>query len=657
MSQGDLAPVQSSLVRLLTHGTMTGAGESQILERFLAHDDDSAFEALLTRHGPMVLATCHRILDDPHDVEDAFQATFLVLVRKAPSIRDQAVLGPWLHGVARRVAVRCRANTRRRRQRERSGMEMTTWEDRRADHSDAHELRAVIDEEVARLPEHYRRALILCDLEGQTQEQAAAQLCCAVGTVKSRLARGRDRLRSRLARRGLASSAAVVARTLAPEPASAVTAELLKSTLSAATRFSMSGGTTAGTVSAAVATLVQETLRSMSMNAFKFATALLTATGLVATGAGVLAYQAPGKAAPLPAAGADLKKAEPATNPSPETRKVEAGTETSETRSIEDLARARLRVAENILNRNQALGVEGPFADESFDFVRTSALRVLEAERDLHRDRAGQIAALERYLKTVKELEAKTRSLADSNRVLAGEYYRLEAEMWLAEAREGKDTKRPGPNLGASAGAGVRPGTDPKSQVLLSRLEETIPMRFANPTPLGDVLKYIEAATSSHGREPIQIYVDPVDFSDGENKSGDLMKSPITMDLEGVPLRRVLKFIAEQLGMGYGIKDGMVTMRPPDMRKRNWQELLVMEESFPESSPLATEVERARRGELSTAELEQLNEKMQAIEAVTRRYSEIRTVLRPGMGMMMNRPAGVTPGSPAQVGQPGGPAR
>ena len=178
-------------------------------------------------------------------------------------------------------------------------------------------------------------------------------------------------------------------------------------------------------------------------------------------------------------------------------------------------------------------------------------------------------------------------------------------------------------------------------------------MKFPNPTPLEDVLRYIQSATAGPDREAIPIYVDPVNPSDPDTSLNDiLMKTPITMDLQGVPLRRSLKLLAEQLGMGYGIKDGMVTMRPPDQRRRNWQELMVMEESFPFSSPLALEVERARRGELTTAELEQLNERLQAIEAVSKRFASIQWP-----GMLMNRPGGMGPGTPASPSNPAGPAR
>ena len=130
--------------------------------------------------------------------------------------------------------------------------------------------------------------------------------------------------------------------------------------------------------------------------------------------------------------------------------------------------------------------------------------------------------------------------------------------------------------------------------------------------------------------------------------SEEIMKTPITMDLEGVPLRRTLRLLAEQIGMGYGIKDGMVTMRPPDMRRKNWHELMVMEESFPESSPLAVEVERARRGELIGAELNRLDEQLKGIEEVTKRYRSIQM-------MRMGAPGDMMPGKPASPTGPQAP--
>ena len=165
-------------------------------------------------------------------------------------------------------------------------------------------------------------------------------------------------------------------------------------------------------------------------------------------------------------------------------------------------------------------------------------------------------------------------------------YYRTEAELWLAQARAGKEPGRTGTAPGDRPGStpGNRPGSDPRSQALLARLEETIPMNFPNPTPLEEVLKYIKQATAGPDGEGIPIYVDPVN-PDGDSLDDKdwekLRKTPITMDLTGVPLRRTLKLIAEQLGMGYGIKDGMVTFAVPNRGRPNWSDLLVMEESFP----------------------------------------------------------------------------
>ncbi len=122
MASGYRGSVVGSLGRLFEAGTVAGLSEAQLLERFLAQGDEAAFEAILQRHGPMVLGVCRRVLDDPHDIADAFQATFLILVKKARSIRDRDALGTWLYGVARRVAVRAKVNARRRHTRERTGI-------------------------------------------------------------------------------------------------------------------------------------------------------------------------------------------------------------------------------------------------------------------------------------------------------------------------------------------------------------------------------------------------------------------------------------------------------------------------------------------------------------------------------------------------------
>ena len=193
------------LDRLFGEGTLTGLGDGQLLERYLTRQDEDAFEALVDLHGPMVLGLCRRMLRDPRDIEDAFQATFLVLVRKAPAIRDRNLLSSWLYGVAFRVARRARARTLRRRDRETSVGELEVAAEPEA--TGTAEFDPMLDQELSRLPERYRVPLVLCYLRGRTHDQAAAELRCPVGTVRSRLARGRDLLRKRLTSRGFAPTA------------------------------------------------------------------------------------------------------------------------------------------------------------------------------------------------------------------------------------------------------------------------------------------------------------------------------------------------------------------------------------------------------------------------------------------------------------------
>ena len=195
----------TQIQRLFGVGTVSGLTEWQLLQRYTDRRDEAAFSALVARHAPMVLGVCRRMLADPQDVEDAFQATFLVLVRKARALRPHDAVGHWLHGVAYRVALRARSETTRRRSRERT---VASIEDLAPAVGGERlgpdfELRPLLDEELRRLPATYRAAVVLCYLDGQTHEEAARQLGWPVGTVKGRLARAKDLLRDRLTRRGL----------------------------------------------------------------------------------------------------------------------------------------------------------------------------------------------------------------------------------------------------------------------------------------------------------------------------------------------------------------------------------------------------------------------------------------------------------------------
>src|SRR5207248_1901119 len=189
-----------------------GVPDTELLGRWITGSDEAAFELLMRRHAPLVLGVCRRVLDDPRDVEDAFQATFLLLLRKATAIRKSASLGSWLYKVAYRVALRARAERARAGPSTSAGLENVyarpdedlLWRD----------LRPVLDEEVRGLPEKYRTPFILCHLQGKTNQEAADVMGCPLGTILSRLSWARERLRNRLTRRGLAVPTAVLVTAL-----------------------------------------------------------------------------------------------------------------------------------------------------------------------------------------------------------------------------------------------------------------------------------------------------------------------------------------------------------------------------------------------------------------------------------------------------------
>jgi len=280
MSSGSLLP---QVERLFGAGTVAGLPEAALLERFSARRDELAFEVLVSRHGPLVLGVCRRLLRDPGDVEDAFQATFLVLVRRARSIQQGAALGPWLYGVAYRVATRSRLMRARRREQEAdlddfaapSPGDDTAWRD----------LRRVLDEELARLPEKYRAPLVLCYLQGLTHDEAAERLACPVGTVRSRLARGRERLGTRLTRRGLAPAAGLLGASLSAHASGVTTPPILLSSTSQAAARVAAGEVVSSVVSSASAALLEGVLRSMIWNPWRKGTFAATALGVILAGA------------------------------------------------------------------------------------------------------------------------------------------------------------------------------------------------------------------------------------------------------------------------------------------------------------------------------------------------------------------------------------
>ncbi|HJZ57056.1 MAG TPA: sigma-70 family RNA polymerase sigma factor [Gemmataceae bacterium] len=268
MTTSNLGGFLRRLGRATTADDLAPLPDRQLVERFLAGPDEVAFRAILCRHGPMVYRACRRVLSDNQDAEDAFQVTFLVLARRAGSIRKRASLAGWLHGVAHQVALRLRTSSHRRRVREaRAGRavgpavpEDLSWA----------EVRSVLDEELVRLPERLRAPLVLCYLEGRTQDEAARELGQTKSTFRRHLERGRELLGARLARRGVGLSAAFAA-VLCSECVAAVPPGLVALP------------TTAGAVPARIAELASEVTRAMFLT--KLRTAGLTLAAVLLGGA------------------------------------------------------------------------------------------------------------------------------------------------------------------------------------------------------------------------------------------------------------------------------------------------------------------------------------------------------------------------------------
>jgi len=280
--------VLGQLDRVFNQGTVAGMDDDELLKRFVVERDELAFAALVARHGRMVLGVCRRVLHNEHDIEDAFQATFLVLVSRAKVIRDGDLLGHWIYGVAHRVAVRARANAARRHIQEQNlaaaqgGVEPPSCDGERR------ELRAVIDEELVRLPELLRAPMVLCYLEGLTHEEAAVRLRWPVGTVRSRLARARDKLRRRLSRRGLTSDSAALNVAVASQP---VSSALLDSTVRVSLGFTTRQATASALASATAATLAKGVVHAMMIFKLKILGAPMLAFVLTLGGLQTYALQ------------------------------------------------------------------------------------------------------------------------------------------------------------------------------------------------------------------------------------------------------------------------------------------------------------------------------------------------------------------------------
>jgi RNA polymerase sigma factor (sigma-70 family) len=287
MADAQLSPVLRHIRKLVAAQHTKERSDLQLLRAFAADNDQLAFAVLVRRHGPLVMRVCRHVLQQAQDAEDAFQATFLVLARKAASIRRSEALVSWLHGVAYRMAMNAKRNAARRRQHESrvkaASPANPSWE------VAWREVQLLLDEEIQRLPEKYRAPFLLCCLENHSCADVARQLGIKEGTVWSRLAQARKQLQERLTRRGVTLSAVLGAAALSKSASTAAVPDLLAETTSRAAAVSIAGQTTAGgLISAEVANLVKGVMQTMLVTKLKIATMLVLAGTLVAASAGLL---------------------------------------------------------------------------------------------------------------------------------------------------------------------------------------------------------------------------------------------------------------------------------------------------------------------------------------------------------------------------------
>ncbi len=280
MASGPLSKVVDHLHRIALSLDPDTATDGQLLEGFIGRRDEAAFAALVRRHGPMVLGVCRRVVGNLHDADDAFQATFFVLARRADDIRPRDMVGNWLYGVAYRTALKARSGRERRRAVEKQvevmphapAVEQELWLD----------LQPLLDQELNKLPDVYRTPVVLCDVEGRARKDVALQLGVPEGTLSSRLSRGRQMLAKRLERRGVTLSALALAATLTQHAAAAAVPTALASS-TAKTAALLAAGS--GVIPAAVALLMDAACKSMLLNKLTTAASVLLAA---VVGAGVV---------------------------------------------------------------------------------------------------------------------------------------------------------------------------------------------------------------------------------------------------------------------------------------------------------------------------------------------------------------------------------
>jgi len=584
MASGQFAVVYRQIGRLFQSGSVAGLSEGQLLDRYVARRDDAAFEAIVARHGSMVLGVCRAILHDPNDVDDAFQATFLVLVKKAGTLAHRDLLGNWLYGVAHRVARRARIDAARRRDRESTGPEPAESGSVDFDRLD---VRPIIHDEVNRLPESYRAAVVLCYLEGQTHEEAARQLGWPVGTVKGRLARAKEILRARLTRRGLAIPSSTLLVTLAKDGQAAVTPTLIESTTTAAIAVATTPLATLASLSIhalsphAIA-LTQGVLQTMSTAKLKLAATVLVAGMLSASG--VSAYQNSDPNTWKP--GAEIKPSSvPNAVPSSALSRAQARLK---------IAEAGLATVRQLPNADASLlGYWMAEVDRTEDLIEH--LRVAKEGPIYFVDKAAlKVQAAKRH-EGEATVRAKSGQAADKLALLGAQLARLDAEAELEIERKKYNIPAQGPPkpptppetkaaetapsapaipsnaIAASYGPPLNrdrkqhPADVDRNRRIEAALEKVVAMRFPQETSLKDVLKYIRERTKDDKGRTIPIYIDPRAENEAEKTALGVIDRPVSIDIDELPLRTTLRLVLKQAGLEYRIRDGLLFISTPDL--------------------------------------------------------------------------------------------
>lgn len=432
MNDGRMGEVIQHIRQLVRPEESVGLADAELLRRWVVCRDEAAFEVLLWRHGPMVLGVCRRVLRDAHEAEDAMQATFLALARKAGSIGRRDAVAGWLYRVAFRAALESRARAARRPAQDESMLgdlstgpnEDVMWRD----------LRPVLDEEIGRLATKYRVPFVLRYLEGRTNEEVAREIGCPLGTALSRLGRARERLRLRLTRRGVALTAGALAASLAANSlAATVPNGIIGPLVRAATLVAAGQAPAAGFVSANAAALAEKLLRGMAMTKMKVLIALALTLGLVGAGSGTLAYRLtagqpaprPSAAAALPASADPPRKADTAPDDAAAARKAEderrLAAEKARLQALDEASKG-LRDAEetyraleqNWTKRREAEGFTAEMvrAEEQFKMLQ----RIQTEEREQANYRSRDTKDLNPTDPTGKEMHREYQELVQASR-------------------------------------------------------------------------------------------------------------------------------------------------------------------------------------------------------------------------------------------------